>query len=320
MAHRTPPISIARRGIRNLASASLLSILLLPSQLAAQQSSAPVARLQFAAILPSDSRSQGHRVRVTGNQLETTNTSLADLLCFAYGLHDTQILAAPDWIRSVKYDVTLQADATGPTNEVFWTSILQKYLNENFRLAFHRDTRDLPLYVLTIGQSTPRIKASRPTPQQLPELSIILGKKNASISATNATIADLASVLQRVVLEWPVVDRTGLSGRYDFALSWAPTGPQFARARVNIRASNEVPNSSSSLTSALRQIGLTLDLIEAPLAVLVFDDVERPSETYAARYGITTDGPGWMSQPWGFPIGTRFFPVNNPFLATNNLY
>lgn len=320
MDRRTPPISIARRGIRNLASASLFAILLLlPSPLAAQQP-APAARLQYATIRPSDLHAQGHRVRVTGNRLETTNTSLGDLLCFAYGLHDAQILAAPNWVRSQKFDLTLETDTTGPTDELFWTSILQKYLSESFRLAFHRDIRELPVYVLTIGKLTPKIHVSRQSSRQLPELSITLGKKNASITATNATIADLASVLQRVVLEWPVTDRTGLSGRYDFALSWTPDGPQFARAPVNIRVSKEVPNSSSSLTAALQQIGLTLDLIEAPLAVLVFDDVEKPSETYPAHYSFTADGPGWTSQPWGPAISTGVFTAKNPFLATNNLY
>lgn len=321
MEHRTLPISIARPGTRSRARAFLFAILLLlPSLLAAQQSPAPTG-LQFAAIRASDPHAQGHRVRVTGNRLETTNTSLGDLLCFAYGLHDTQIVGAPDWVRSDKYDLTLQTDATSSMNELFWTSVLQQYLIENFRLAFHRDTRDLPVYILTVSQSAPRLKISRRTQQQLPEFSITLGENDASISATNATIADLASVLQRLVLVWPVADRTGLRGRYDLVLTWTPDSAQFAVVRANLPAPSESPNASPYLAAALQQqLGLTLDLIEAPMGVLVFDNVERPSETYAARYGFTADGPGWISQPWGPPMGTKFSTAKNPFLVTNNLY
>ncbi len=265
--------------------------------LAAQQSPQPAspvtATLQFATITPSAPNSQGHRFRVTGHLFETTNTSLLDLIAFAYGLHATQILGAPDWAQQDKFDLTLQADPESKMTESLWTRMLQVYLTESCKLSFHRNTKDLPVYVLAIGRSAPKLTASHRDPKQLPEFSITLGATNAAnanlaaISATNATMTELAGVLQRVVLEWPVVDQTGMTGRYDFAVTWTPDGAQFGDARARIPAPIDVANAPPYLASALQQqVGLTLDLLEAPLQILVIDYVERPAEnvTRALRH------------------------------------
>jgi uncharacterized protein (TIGR03435 family) len=277
-------------GIRNRAQALVSAMLLLPfpailvAPQPPQAASLVTATFQFAAIKPSDPHAQGHRFRVTGHRLETTNTSLLDLISFAYGRHPTQIIGAPDWVQSDRFDLTLQADAEGPMDEVLWTSVLQSYLTESFKLSSHRDARDLPLYVLAIAPSGSRLATSKRNPRQLPELSITLGTRNAAnanlaaISSTNATVADLAGVLQRIVLEWPVVDRTGITGRYDFAVTWTPDGAQFGDARARTPAPVDVANAPPYLGTALQQqVGLKLELVDAPLQVLVVDYVERPA-------------------------------------------
>lgn len=312
-------------------AASALLLLPFPAFLSAQESPRPAspasATFQFATIKPSNPHAQGHRLRVTGNRLETTNTSLFDLISFAYGLHATQIICAPDWVRSDKFDLILQATAEGQTSEVQWTSMLQTYLMESSKLTFHRDTKNLPLYVLAISRSGPRLAVSERNLGQLPELSITLGTRNAAnanlavVSATNATMADLASVMERVVLEWPVVDQTGITGRYDFALSWTPDGAQFGDLRARIPAPVDVTNAPPYLAIALQQqLGLTLDLVDAPLEVLVIDYVEKPAEN--------TERPVRFQDQLSERIRNRsrrapwltFSTDINPFLVTNDLY
>jgi bla regulator protein blaR1 len=324
----TPPE--IRHRVPALVSATLL--LLSPALLAAQQSPQPAspvtATFQFATIKPSDPQAQGHRFRVTGHRLETTNTSLLDLISFAYGLHTTQIISAPDWVQSDRFNLTLQAYAEGLMDEALWTRLLQRYLMESFKLSFHRDTKDLPLYVLAIAPSGLRLATSKRDPRQLPELSITLGTKSAAnanlaaISASNATMADLASVMQRVVLEWPVVDQTGLTGHYDFALTWTPDGAQFGEARARIPAPIDVRNPPPYLATALQQqTGLTIELVEAPLQVLVIDSVGRSAENLARREPFQDSTlPGRIWRPSRQPAWLTFSRGINPFLVMHDLY
>jgi uncharacterized protein (TIGR03435 family) len=315
----------ARYRARTILSAILL--VLLPPLLSAQESPhAASATIEFATIKPSDPRAQGHRFRVTGRRFETTNTSLNDLISFAYGLHATQIIGAPDWVRSDRFDLTLQAGAD-PMSETLWTGMLQKYLTESFQLSFHRDTRDLPLYVLSIGRSGSRLTLSEADPNRLLELSITLGSTNAAnanlaaISATNATVADLAGVLQRVVLEWPVEDQTGIAGKFDFSLKWTPDGAQFGDALARIPTPLDTANAPPYLPTALEeQMGLTLDVRYAPTQVLVIDHVEKPSEKYAVAPGPRRVFPGRIWNPWRQPYRTAFSTGINPFLVTDDLY
>jgi uncharacterized protein (TIGR03435 family) len=285
------------------------------------------ATFDSATIKPSDSHARGHRFRVTGHRLETTSTSLFDLISFAYGLHATQIVGAPDWVQSGKFDLTLQADTEVHMDEALWIRMLQDYLTENFKLRFHRETKDLPVYVLAIARPAPRLSTSKRDPNALPELSIALGTKNAAnansavISATNATMADLASVLQRVVLEWPVVDQTGIEGRYDFALTWTPDGAQFGDARATTSLIDS-PDPPPYLATALQQqVGLTLDLLDSPSQVLVIDYVERPTANFTRRVQLQHGRlPGRIGYPRRQLPWLAFSTDINPFLVTNDLY
>ena len=213
-------------------------------------------------------------------------------------------------------------------DELRWTSLLQSYLIESFKLNSHRDAKDLPVYVLAVAPSGSRLPTSTRDPRQLPELSISLGTRNAAnanlaiISATNATMADLASLMQRVALEWPVVDQTGITGHYDFTLTWTPDGAQFGDTRARTPAPVDIPNPPPYLATALQQqAGLSLDLAVAPSQVLIIDYVEKTIENSASAVRLK-DGrlPGriwrpWLQTPW-FTFSTEI----NPLLVTNDLY
>ena len=277
-------LALARnRNRRRLLLSFLILLIFLPSLRAQESTAGSALTFDFANIRPSAPHTQGHRFRVTGHRFEATNTSLVDLISFAFGLHATQIIGAPDWVRSDRFDLTLQATAKSEMDEARWTEMLQGYLVQCFKLRFHRDVRDMPLYVLSIAQSGPRLASSKSDRSKLPELSIALGSKDfananvALLTARNATMADLAGVLQRIVLARPVVDHTGIAGRYDFALTWTPEGAEFGDARTRIPPPIDIPEPPPHLVPALQQqMGLIMDLLEAPLDVLVIEDAEEP--------------------------------------------
>jgi uncharacterized protein (TIGR03435 family) len=297
--------------------------------LAAQESQTPAApvtaNFAFPTIKPSKLHQQGHRFRVTGNRFEARNASLSDLLCFAYGLHATQITGAPAWAHIDKYDLAAVADPDGQQSESFWRNMLQKLIAESFQLQFHRENEDLPFYVLTVSNTGPGLVRSNGDPNGLPELTVTLGAKNAAsetqavISARNASVEDLASVLQRLVLDWPVIDQTEIAGRYDFLLRWTPTGSQFGDARSSIPARTEVNAPPDLLAALQRQLGLKLEIRHAPTEVLVVDSVEKPSDnapdparSYRAFRSSGTS-----------PATTRLSPFStelNSLFVTNNLY
>jgi uncharacterized protein (TIGR03435 family) len=206
--------------------------------------------------------------------------------------------------------------------------MLQNYLADCFRLSFHRDTQELPLYVLTIGGTGPKLTRSKTDPNALPALSMTLGAKNApdanlaAITATNASMGDLARLMQRLVLEWPMVDQTGVVGRYDFVLNWTPDDSQFGDTRARIAIPTGSASSSPDLFTAIQeQIGLKLDVTRAPSEVLVMDRVEKPSEIHVRETGERTDvSPVLHRYRNFFTHSQALAPFPQPFYVPDNFY
>ena len=112
----------------------------------------------------------------------------------------------------------------------------------------------------------------------LDEIRILLGAlgdpQKLVLPARNATMADFVSLLQRAVLDRPVVDKTGLTGRYDFDLEWAPDETQFGGEVPVAPADAQSP---PFFTAIEQQLGLRLEATRGPIAALVVDGAERPS-------------------------------------------
>jgi len=189
---------------------------------------------------------------VRGREFTTINTTLSSLLTFAYGLHPKQIVGAPAWVDTDKFDITAQPDAPGRPNDKQWKAMLQKLLTDRFQLTFHHDKKELAVYVLEVAKSGSKLTKSQGDPNGLPGM-FFRGLGN--LPAANATMQDFAGLLQSAVLDKPVVDQTGLSGRFDFTLNWTP----------------------GLFTAVQEQLGLKLEATKAPVDVIVIDKVEKPS-------------------------------------------
>lgn len=98
---------------------------------------------------------------------------------------------------------------------------------------------------------------------------------------TNATVADFAGVMQGAVLDRPVVDQTGLAGRFDFTLTWTPDQFQFAGSGIPIpppaNNANDAAAPPGLFTAIQKQLGLKLESSKAPTEVFVIDHVQTPS-------------------------------------------
>lgn len=178
-----------------------------------------------------------------------------------------------DRIREVR--LAAQPDGEGQPNDKQWKSMVQKLLADRFQLAFHRDKKELPAYALVVAKTGPKLTKSEGDPNGLPGLFF---RGLGVLPARNANMADFAGLMQSAVLDRPVVDQTGLSGRFDFELKWTPDETQFGALGMR-PAPSENPDAPPGLFTAIQQqLGLKLDSVKIPVEVFVIDRVEKPSE------------------------------------------
>jgi uncharacterized protein (TIGR03435 family) len=241
----------------------------------AMAANAPLT-FEVATIKPSKPGAQGKAITMRGpHEFVTINTSLNDLITFAYGIHVKQISGGPAWLDSELYDITAKPEAEGLPNRKQLEGMMQKLLADRFQLAFHREKKDLSVYAITAGKTGPKLTKSEGDPNGLPGLGF---RGLGQLFANNANMKDFADLLQGMVLDRPVVDQTGLAGRWDFTLNWTPDEFQFAGLGVKVPPPSEKPDAPPDLFTAVQQqLGLKLEGAKAPVEILVIDKVEKPS-------------------------------------------
>jgi uncharacterized protein (TIGR03435 family) len=244
-----------------------------------------------------------------GGRLHIVNLSLMGLIQFAYAAHDSahwlpvppsQIVGGPAWISTPGYDI--EAKPESPTDQKHMWLMLQTLLADRFKLALHRDTRELPVFELTVAKSGPKLPPAKevaclslPTdgtsPKHVPGkvdcgyVPMLMDATGWRMQGSKVRMADLIRELAQV-LGRPVLDKTGFTGEFDLHLSFAadeslmglpgsgaPGDP--GGARLPAEADPTRPNIFAALEE---QLGLKLVPAKAPVEVLVIDHVEKPTE------------------------------------------
>jgi uncharacterized protein (TIGR03435 family) len=233
---------------------------------------------EVATIKPSDPNNDGVDFRNEGRHVSTHNTTVIALISYAYGVHGKQIAGGPEWVSTSKYDTDGVPDVAGEPNMKQTQEMYQKLLADRFKLTFHHEKRELPVYALTVGKSGPKLTKSQGDPNGLPDQNFTQFSANLiELSVSNSTIADFLLAMQ-YVLDRPLVDRTGLAGRYDFLLKWTPDESQFGAMGIRFSPPSNNPNGPPGLFTAIQeQDGLKLEAVKAQADVIVIDKVERPS-------------------------------------------
>ena len=258
-----------------------LALALHSNPIIAQNTPAPTPdaarEFEVATIRPSNPNMPGRQFMAKGHEFLTINTTLNDLITFAYGLHIRQVVGTPAWAGTDKYDLDGKVAGESQPNDAQWKIMIQKLLVDRFQLTFHREPRELPVYELTVAKDGPKLTPSKADPASLPGMGF-RGFGNMPVS--NATMTDFAAMMQGMVLDRPMIDHTGLQGRYDFVLQWTPDDSQFIGMRPPgmTSAGSDNPNAPPSLFTAIQeQLGLKLESAKASVDVMVIDHVERPS-------------------------------------------
>ncbi len=238
---------------------------------------------EVATIKPSDPSRPGKIFTLRGKDVVTINTTLSDLVTMSYDLHAKQIVGAPAWFDSDKYDLTGRPDVEGQPSVAQLKIMIQKLLADRFQLKFHREKKELAVYTITVTKTGSKVTKSEADANSLPGLFFGRAPQGMNFNVRNATMAEVASVLQGSVLDKPVVDQTGLTEKYDFTLKFTPDSSQMTGfgppppAPAGAAAVDPGDAFPDLFTAFQQQLGLKLESTKAPADVIVIDKVEKPS-------------------------------------------
>lgn len=199
-----------------------------------------------------------------GSQLTILNYPLRDIIRGAYDLEPYQLAGGPDWIDTARFDIVGKAPDGVPRS----IGMLRTLLTDRFNLRTHKETRQIPVYALTLAREDRRFGPQlRPSTRDCAGTRCTANVVSGRIQTNGYSMAQIAEILTGNV-DRMVLDRTGLPGVYDLELAWTPDN---GAADV---ASRDAPG---IFTAVVEQLGLKLEPTTGPVEVLVIDSVERPT-------------------------------------------
>jgi uncharacterized protein (TIGR03435 family) len=240
---------------------------------------------EVATIKPNESGAPSLQgITMNGRNFRTRNSSLGDLIHFAYDVQTKQIVNAPEWMEKDRYDIAAVLEEQGVPNAAQVKIMIRKLLADRFKLTFHHDKKELSAYLLTVAKDGQKLTPTqRPGPQ--PGIGFRPGTGGLTLMVMNATMADFTGFLQVLVLDRPVVDETGLNGNFDFQCTFTPDESQFnghppmpPPQQTGTANTSSAPSAPSLYDAFQQQLGLKLSAKKTSVDVIVIDHVEKPSE------------------------------------------
>ena len=257
-------------------------------------------------------------IKVTGTRMDYVNASVRDLIRTAYGLKDYQI-TAPEWMAAARFDIEAKLPEGAGREQV--PKMLQSLLEDRFKLAAHLTKDERDVYALVVGKNGPKLKATDPDARNGADLKAMseadlkaaaesmakrgtvamsrmqggntvsfgTGGGNATIHSLGVTLGQLADSLTRYV-DRPVLDATGIEGKYDFTLEVPPgsfmtaagmeSQMRAAMGAAGMSAGTAASDpSGASVFESVQKYGLKLEKRKAPIDMLVVDSAEKaPTE------------------------------------------
>jgi uncharacterized protein (TIGR03435 family) len=230
--------------------------------------------VEVATIKPIQPGTRLVMLLMQGEHLVVKNISLKYLIQFAYDTPDRQVAGAPGWTDTEKWDIEAKPDTPGMPSIPQMRLIVQSLLTERFALKSHQEERKMAAFALTVGKNGPKMTKTADASES-PNFVAPLGM----LDARSSTMGEFVNFLQSSILGQPVVDNTGLTGRWDFTLKWTPDETQFTGPgmKVSPAAADDANGPPPLFTAIQDQLGLKLESQKADVPVLVVDHVDHPS-------------------------------------------
>lgn len=227
---------------------------------------AQTAAFDAVSIKPNASAGGPSSLRVTAGRAAMQNVTMKKVMLNAYGIPDDReyMIDGPDFLTAEHFDI----DATFPadTSPAKVREMMQTMLAERFKLALHKEMRQLPMYSLVVAKGGPKMHAGSEGQGRT-------SGRPGHFEATGITMQKLADLIARQAGR-PVTDATGLQGVFDFTLEWDP------QADLRVGTADAAVGQGASIFTALQeQLGLRLESGKGPVEVLVVDRMEKmPTE------------------------------------------
>lgn len=244
---------------------------------------APESGFEVASIKPADPAATGARVGVSpGGMFTATNVTLKALIQQAYEVRDFQISGGPGWLDTQRYDIAAKSNLNGASDDEMrkmtdqqrdaikaqFLLKLRMLLADRFQLKIHRETKELPVYALTVARNGPKIKIAVDDDATRSSLGIRRGDAGkAQIRGIRVPLANLVRILSDQVGR-SVMDKTELNGNYDFKMTFTP----------DMGLQGPAGDGPSIFTALQEQLGLRLESEKGPVEVLVVDSAQKASE------------------------------------------
>jgi bla regulator protein blaR1 len=270
----------------------------------AQSPSAAMPAFEVVAIKPDKDASGVHKFGwFSPGTFTATGASVQFLIQEAYRVEDTRVFGAPKWLKSERYEIKAKvpsdvAEELRKLDSVqqydqriaVESSLLQTLLKDRFKLALHRETKEFPMFALVVAKNGPKLHEAKPDdtyPDGIKDLEgrghgHVMRMVRGELIGQGIPISDLIEMLGGLRFGLIVVDKTGLTGKYDFTLRWTPDERAPSKKIGSEPMPGNAPPSDSSgpsiFTAIQEQLGLKLERQKGPVEILVIDHVERPSE------------------------------------------
>ena len=268
--------------------------------------STPLGTFEYevVSIKPNKSGSAIPGGRPSDDGISVTNFPLTFLVAGAFGVGNDRIVGMPGWLSTDRFDINAKMDAaTADALKKLSTDdrraaqqhMLQALFVDRCKLAFHRETKELPTMTLVLGKNGPKFKESKPgdAPEggiKVPDGkggtgTMLVGEKGM-LTFRGLPITFLVGILSQQ-LGQTVVDKTGLTGKYDFSWQFVPSAAmirQFGGTPADggsAGASSGIPadpDGTDLFTAVQEQLGLKLESGKGPVEIIVIDHMEKPSD------------------------------------------
>jgi uncharacterized protein (TIGR03435 family) len=223
-------------------------------------------KFEVATIKRADPDDKSDGFHTEGVRLFYENQTVNKMLLFAYSVNGKQIINAPDWFDTRRFDIHGVADLPGVPSVPQQAEMLRALLEERMGLKLHHDSRDMTRVVISVAHGGPKMEATKST-NFLPD-ETCNGSNGVLDCRFTGVSMELFAEIMRFFLDRPVIDGTGLDGRYDFRLKWT---------RDDAPPSVDGNSAPGLYTAMPEQIGLKAESSKGPTDVIVIDHAEPPS-------------------------------------------
>jgi uncharacterized protein (TIGR03435 family) len=297
-------VALAVAGMAALALPVIVGILTAPV-IRAQIAPANTPRFEVASIKPCKEADNGSSPKSSPGRLVEDCHELLNLIGNAYNefadghvnrnSEPAPINGGPSWLRSASYAINAKAEGN-PSVAMMLGPMMQKLLEDRFKLKIHRETREGPVYFLTVVRGGPKLSPFAEgscTPWSVPPPPLQPGTRYCSntirlsrspvVEALGTTLDEFSKTLP---VDRPVIDKTGITGRFDIRVKFSREGTSLDASPIAPEPAGTIrtppasdPTGPPSIFIALQeQLGLRLESGRGPVETLVIDHIERPTE------------------------------------------